>query len=275
MQCAKIFSLTALPCMRGSAVGEKIFAHRNLQPNFFAQCRCQQHYFCLVQMIARKVCRTQLNAKKVAWCNYKQKMMPSTENKKGKSKGRTGKLSFANREGRPSTLRHSNLSFRSNISSVFEFQKRVELQLIFLEVLNRAVIFENISKLSFGPRQNMFRWKSYCAERYSFFHRWQSFSFSHRISSAVSLPSKYHSFEKWSYFHLFFCFLWKLFFVWANLLREATLRTLISWNLSFCVHSSLCEKLMQNFRWILFEGTRGKQRVQVFRNGPRKLSFSG
>ena len=152
-------------------------------------------------------------------------------------------LDFVNREGRPSTLRHSNLSFQSNISSVFEFQKRVELQLIFLEVLNRAVIFENISKLSFGPRQNMFRWKTYLTERYSFFRRWQSFSFSHHISSAVSFPSKYHSFEKWSYFHLFFLLSLKPFFVWANLLREATLRTLTTWNLSFCVHScSLCEK---------------------------------
>ena len=185
-------------------------------------------------------------------------------------------LAFVNHEGRPSTLRHSNLSFRSNISSVFEFQKRVELRLIFLEVLNRAVILENISKLSFGPRQNMFRWKSYCTERYSFFHRWQSFSFSHHISSAVSFPSKYHSFEKWSYFHLFFCFLWNLFLseliCWEKQLYELWSPEIFHFA-STVVPSA--KKLMQNFRWILFEGTRGKQRVQVFRNGPRKLSFSG
>ena len=42
---------------------------------------------------------------------------------------------------------------------------------------------------------------------------------------------------------MFFLLSLKPFFVWANLLREATLRTLVSWNLSFFVHScSLCEK---------------------------------
>ena len=49
-------------------------------------------------------------------------------------------------------------------------------------------------------------------------------------------------------FTCFFLLSLKPFFVWANLLREATLRTLISWNLSFCVHScSLCEKINAEF----------------------------
>jgi len=185
-------------------------------------------------------------------------------------------LDFVNDEGRPSTLRHSNLSFRSNISSVFEFQKRVEL-LIFVVVLNRAVIFENISKFSFGPRQNMFRWKSYCTERYSFFHSWQSFSFSHHISSAVSFLSKYHSFEKLSVtFKCFFCFLWNLFLseliCWEKQLYELWSPEIFHFS-STVVPSA--KKIMQNFRWILFEGTRGKQLVQVFWNDPAKLSFSG
>jgi len=229
MQCAEIFSPTALPCMRGSAVGEKNFAHRNLHPNFFAQCRCQQRFFCLVHMNARKVRRTQLNAKKVAWCNYKQKMMPFTENTKGKSKGRTGKLSFANREGRPSTLRHSNSSFQSNISSVFE-------------VLKRAIIFENISKLSLD------RAKICSGEKVTHFFTdekvFPSLTIFHLPFLSLQNTTRLKSGTTFTFFLLSL----KTFFDWSNLLRKATLRILISWNLSFCVHScSLCEKINAEF----------------------------
>ena len=77
-------------------------------------------------------------------------------------------------------------------------------------------------------------------------------------------------------FTCFFCFLWKLFLseliCWKKQLYELWSPEIFHFA-STVVPSA--KKLTQNFRWILFEGTRGKQRVQVFRNGPRKLSFSG
>ena len=147
------FSLPALPCAQGSAGSEEfsrtashsiIFLRTAAASNIFSRC-------------ANKCKKRSLNATK---CEKSLVLSLSTASRKSsqpRAKEEKVNLAFVNDEGRPSTLRHSNLSFRSNISSVFEFQKRVELQLIFLEVLNRAVIFENISTLSFGPRQNMFR----------------------------------------------------------------------------------------------------------------------
>ena len=73
-----------------------------------------------------------------------------------------------------------------------------------------------------------------------------------------------------------FCFLWKLFLTdlicWEKQLYELWSPEIFHFA-STVVPSA--KKLMQNFRWILFEGTRGKQRVRVFWNDPRKLSFSG
>ena len=120
-------------------------------------------------------------------------------------------LAFVNHEGRPSTLRHSNLSFRSNISPVFVFQNRVELQLISLEVLNRTVIFENISKLSLDRAK-------ICSGEKVTVHKGTHFFTDDKVSPSLTifhLPclalQNTTRLKSGVTFTCFFCFLWKLF----------------------------------------------------------------